>query len=189
MKYQKIEVLDKVAKVVYLVQPSPVVLVSTVDTAGVKNLAPYAMFTPCSTCPPMVALGISPKSDTFKNISKTGEFVVGIPTSKILTQLYQAANEYPPAVDEFEETGLTPYARNKVKPARIAECAVNLECKLQWHKEAGNHHVVVGLVVAADIDKELFSEDKIKLRSAIPQVYHLTSGTFLVDGKVIDVKH
>ena len=67
MESSKIEVLEKVSKVVYILQPSPIVVVSTVDTMGVRNLAPFAMFSPFSTRPPMVAVGISPKTDTFKN--------------------------------------------------------------------------------------------------------------------------
>jgi len=188
MRNEKIEVLDKVEKIVYLTQPSPIVLISTIDKLGVRNLAPFAMFTSCSTRPPMIAVGISPKSDTFKNITKTKEFVVGIPSESILPQVCQAGQGYPPEVDEFRETGLTPYKSKQVTPARIAECVVNLECKLKWHQEAGNHHIVVGIVVEADINSDVFSSDKIKLRIAIPQVYHVTGSSFLVGGELVDVK-
>jgi flavin reductase (DIM6/NTAB) family NADH-FMN oxidoreductase RutF len=188
MTFDKIEVLDKVEKVVYLTQPSPIVLVSTISKNKIRNLAPFAMFTPCSNRPPMVAVGISQKSDTFRNIKATRQFVIGIPSTDILPQLYKAGNEYPPEVDEFIETGLTPYKSKKVEPARIAECVVNFECELNWHKEAGNHHIFVGLVVAADINCEIFNSDKVKLRSSIPRVCHITGGTFLVNGELVNVK-
>jgi len=181
----KIEVFDRVEAVIYLTPPPNTVLVSTVDARGIRNLAPFGFFMSCSTEPPMLALGISPTADTFSNIASTREFVVGIPTQEILAQLYKAGHRYPPEVDEFAETGLTPYESKLIRPARIWECCVNLECTLAWHREAGNHQIIVGTVVAADADEDLFSEDMVKLRSGLPRVYHLSGAHFVVGGDVV----
>lgn len=188
MNEKKIEILEKVSKIVYLLPPSPVVLVSTVDKSGERNLAPFAMFMPCSSKPPMLALGISCKSDTFKNIIETKEFVVGIPCKEILKKLYLTGKKYLPEIDEFNKVGLSPYKSPILNTYRIKECPVNFDCELFFYKETGNHHIVVGKVLAADILEELFSSDKLILRKSIPRVYHFTSNFFLVDNIIKEVK-
>ena len=47
--------------------------------------------------------------------------------------------------------------------------------------ETGNHHIIVGKVVACDIDENLFSDDKVELRCNIPRIYHVTSNKFIVN--------
>lgn len=178
----KKEVLNLIEKVVYVVQPSPVVLVSTVSKDNIKNVAPFATFIVSSSKPPMVAIGVSPKSDTFKNIQETGEFVVGIPYPKYANEIYKSGSQYLPEEDEFELCGFSSYESKIVKPFRISECAVNIECKLLWQKEAGHHYVINGDVVNVDIDDDLFSEDKVQLRTNIPKFYHITSNVFF-DGE------
>ena len=67
----KLEILDKIEKVVYVTQPSPIVLVSTISKDNIDNVAPFGMFMNCSTKPDnMVAIAISPKTDTYKNIKE-----------------------------------------------------------------------------------------------------------------------
>ena len=76
---KKLEILDKIEKIVYVTQPSPVILVSTISKDNVENVAPFAMFMNCSTKPDnMVAIAISPKTDTYVNIKETKQFVIGI---------------------------------------------------------------------------------------------------------------
>lgn len=168
----KIEVLDKIEKINYITQPSSVVLVSTISKDGVRNLAPFAQFMVASSRPPMLALGISPKSDTYRNICDTKQFVVGTPTKEILEQLVKTADK---VEDEFAYTGLNAYASSRVAPPKIAECSVNIECELTWMKESGNHFIVCGDVLAADIDEELaqFANDNTRLRTSFDSIYHI----------------
>ena len=91
----KIEILDKIEKVVYVTQPSPVILVSTISKDNVENVAPFAMFMNCSTKPDnMVAIAISPKTDTYANIKETKQFIIGIPKENMLDKLYKFARQY-----------------------------------------------------------------------------------------------
>ena len=183
MNHCRMAILDKIENIAYLTQPSGVVLVSTVDKQGTRNLAPYGMYMPCSVEPPRLALGILPSSDTFRNIVDTEQFVVGVPSELIVPQIYQAGSPYKEDVDEFLETGLTSYSSTLVTPPCIHECIVNMECQLFLHQEVGDHFVVVGSVVAADIDSEVYSSDPVVLRSALPRVYHVTGPNFVVNGK------
>ncbi len=184
----KIEVFDKIEKVVYLTQPSPVVLVSTISKEEIHNVAPFAMFMNCSsTSPHMVAIAISPKTDTYANIKETKEFIVGIPKEQILKQVCKAGEKVEKAISEFEFANLTPYQSKKLKCKRIEECAVNIDCIFEKEMETGNHCIIVGKVVDCDIDKDKYSMDKVQLRTNIPNVYHITGNKFMVNGKLKEI--
>jgi len=78
----------------------------------------------------MIRGGERPKKDTLVNIEATGEFVVNIVSEDFAAQMNLCSGEYPPDVDEFELSGLTPVPSELVKPARVKESRVNMECKL-----------------------------------------------------------
>lgn len=185
---RKLEILDKIEKVVYVTQPSPVILVSTISKENVENVAPFAMFMNCSTKPDnMVAIAISPKTDTYSNIKATSQFIIGIPKENMLGKLYKAGEKVDKSVNEFEFTNLTSYDSKELKCKRIEECIVNIDCIFENEIETGNHHIIVGKVVACDIDEDKYSDDKAELRANIPNIYHITGNKFMIDGKVKEV--
>lgn len=116
--------------------PRPIAFVSTIDTNGILNLAPFSFFTAASANPPvvcfcpMVRRGASAKKDTLRNIEETREFVVNIVSEEIAEQMNICAAEVPPEVDEFELSGLTALASELVRPPRVAESHVQMECRL-----------------------------------------------------------
>lgn len=184
----KLEIINKIEKVVYVTQPSPVILVSTISKNNVDNVAPFAMFMNYSTKPDnMVAIPILPKTDTYSNIKETKQFIIGIPKDNILDKLYKAGEKVDKNVSEFEFTNLTPYDSKKLKCKRIEECIVNIDCVFENEIETGNHHIIVGKVVACDIDEDKYSEDKVTLRNNIPNIYHITGNKFMIDGKMKEV--
>lgn len=184
----KLEILDKIEKVVYVTQSSPVILVSTISKDNVENVAPFAMFMNCSTKPDnMVAIAISPKTDTYINIKETKQFVIGIPKENMLDKLYKAGEKVDKNISEFEFANLTPYDSKELKCKRIEECIANIDCIFENEIETGNHQIVVGKVVACDIDEDKYSEDKVKLRNNIPNIYHITGNKFMIDGKMEEV--
>lgn len=185
---KKLEIMDKIEKIVYATQPSPVILVSTIDENGILNLAPFAMFMHCSNKPPMIAIAISSKTDTYKNIKQIKEFVIGIPNETIINKLYKAGEKVESLVNEFEMVGLTPYDSKRLQCKKIMECVVNLECKLEAEMKTGNHILIVARVVGCDIDEKKWKDNKLELRSNIPGIYHITGNTFIVNGKVETIK-
>jgi len=172
--------LDKVR---YVTNPTPTVLVSTLSKEGRKNIAPFGMFMNCSCNPPMVLFGARKKIHTYKYLKETGEFVVGIPPSKIVKQVYKASeiNEG----DEFEGSGLTPIASKSVKPFSIKECEANLECKFVREIETGDHVMIIGEVIDGIMDDKLFSKDNANIRTNLDSLYHVTNDVFTSKGKVI----
>lgn len=184
----KIEILDKIEKVVYITQPSPVILVSTTGKNKVDNVAPFAMFMNCSTNPThMIAIAISPKTDTYKNIKETKEFIIGIPQENMLEKLYKAGGKFDKDISEFEKVKLTKYNSKQLECKRIQECVANIDCIYEKEIETGNHIIIIGKVIACDIDEDKYDKDKIKLRSNIPNIYHITSNKFMINGKLKEI--
>ncbi len=184
---QKIEILDSVEKIVYVTQPSPVVLVSTISKDNITNVAPFAMFMNCSSKPAMIVIAISPKTDTYSNIKERKEFIIRIPKENMLDKLYKAGEKVDKDISEFDIANLTAYPSKKLKCKRIKECIVNIDCLLENEIETGNHHIIVGKVVGCDIDKGKYSEDKVLLRNNIPKIYHITGNKFMVNGKLEEI--
>lgn len=116
--------------------PRPIAFVSTIGADGILNLSPFSFFTVASSNPPIIAFcpmirgGARPKKDTLVNIEATKEFVVNIVSEDFAAQMNATAGEYPPDVDEFQVSGLTPVPSELVKPPRVKESRMSMECKL-----------------------------------------------------------
>lgn len=167
-----------------IIPPLPTVLISTLYDE-VKNVAPYGMNMPISFNPPLYAIGVGLTKDTYKNILETKEFVVGIPGPDLVKEIDIAAKSFPRDVSEFEKAGLTPLESKVVRPFRVKECQSNFECKLEWIKQAGDHYIIVGRVVAASIDDKIYTKDLSRL--LINPVYHVGAkeGEYAGKGKII----
>ena len=123
-----------------IIVPRPIALVSTVDTAGVANLAPFSFFCGVGAdpptllfCPALRAEGAAEpasRKDTLHNVEATGEFVVNVVSEAIASAANISAAEVPPDVDEFALAGLTPLPSDAVRPPRVAESPAQMECKL-----------------------------------------------------------
>jgi flavin reductase (DIM6/NTAB) family NADH-FMN oxidoreductase RutF len=143
---------------VNVVIPRPIAFVSTISTAGVLNVAPFSFFNAFCGDPPIVGFSPNnnPPKDTLVNARATGEFVVNIVTEEIAEQMNLTAKRYPPDVNEFEISGLTPAPSTIVRPPRVLESPVNLECRLTQivdlsSRPEGNS-LVLGEVVCFHVD-------------------------------------
>jgi flavin reductase (DIM6/NTAB) family NADH-FMN oxidoreductase RutF len=175
-------------KVIYSTPPSPVVLVSTLNNEGRKNVAAFAFFMACAHNPPMIAIGVRKILHTYKYAKELGEFVVGIPTPEIVKGVWLSGDDEK-GDDEFKHCGLTPVPSKKVKPFRIKECQVNLECKMKGEFKTTDHTVIFGEVIEADCDEGLYDENKSKFRSNLDTLYHVTGNKFKSgDGEEMEVK-
>jgi flavin reductase (DIM6/NTAB) family NADH-FMN oxidoreductase RutF len=131
---------------------NPLVIVTTSDSEGFVNAAPYGMCMRVCHKPLMIALSVNQKWDTYKNIKQTGEFVVNVPSDNVnmLQKIMITGKHFPPRVNELDKAGLTSLPSRKIKPPRIKECKAHFECKIDWMKEVGGYSLVVGNVVAVN---------------------------------------
>lgn len=157
------------------VVPRPIAFVSTVSLEGARNLAPFSFFNAICAEPPVVCFSTSyrvPNKDTLLNIQATGEFVVNIVSEEIAEQMNLCSGEYPHQQDEFEISGLTPVASDLVRPPRVRESHVNMECKLMQIVEVSTRprggSLILGEVIRFHVDDaimENFRIDPDKLRA------------------------
>jgi flavin reductase (DIM6/NTAB) family NADH-FMN oxidoreductase RutF len=117
--------------------PRPIALVSTLSEKGVSNLSPFSFFNAFGSNPPIIAFSSSRRGrdgtfkDTYNNIIKSKECVVQAVTYSMVQQINLASTEYPPDVDEFVKSGLTPIDSDLVKPKRVKESPFQMECVLR----------------------------------------------------------
>ncbi len=166
---------------------NPVVIITTRNANGECNAAPYAMCMEVCHNPPLFALGVGQTKDTYHNLKATGEFIVNIPGQDILRNLMVTAIRYPPETNELIEARLHELPGIKVKVKRVKECKLHFECVVEWIKEAGNHYVVLGKVVAASANKAVLTDDfRIKFEKLRP-IHYVGRGTdtFLKTGQLI----
>ena len=134
------------------VTPRPIALVTTTGAQG-HNAAPFSFFNAIGAPPPMVMFSVGEKDagskDTVRNIREIPEFVVHIASDAIRDKMNICAIDYPPGVDEIAEAGFTAVASRKVRPPRIAEAPIALECRLMKMIEVGEkpYQLVIGEVV------------------------------------------
>ncbi len=137
--------------------PRPIAWVVTQDRQGVLNAAPFSFFNAMSGDPPLVIFSISGRApgdakDTGQNIRETGQFVVNLVDQANAAAMNVTAIDFPAAVNELAEAGLTTTPSMKVAPPRIAESPVAFECERHMTLEVGgDRSLVIGRVVAAHV--------------------------------------
>jgi flavin reductase (DIM6/NTAB) family NADH-FMN oxidoreductase RutF len=118
------------------VGPRPIALVSTLSGDGIPNLSPFSFFNVFGANPPVIAFSPSRRGrdksfkDTYNNLMATKECVVQAVTYPMIEQVNLASAEYPPDVNEFIKSGLTPEDSDIVKPKRVKESPFQMECRL-----------------------------------------------------------
>lgn len=152
---------------------TPVVLVSTKSPKGVDNVSPYAMIMPISTNPPLITIGVHPTRDTYGYIKDNKEFAVSFLSPDMKKECIITSKSIPPEESEFDLAKLTRSKASKIDVALVGESPVNLECRLYWMKEAGDHDIVVGEIVAVWIDRNFYDDDPTKMRLNLDNLYHI----------------
>jgi flavin reductase (DIM6/NTAB) family NADH-FMN oxidoreductase RutF len=142
-----------------VVVPRPIAWVSTRSAAGVDNLAPHSFFTVSCVDPPMVQFTSVGKKDSLRNATETGEFVVCLASESMFERINATGTNFPAGTSEFAEVGLTAEPSATVAPPRVAESPVALECRLEQALELGDSTVVIGRVLHAAIDSDVFETD------------------------------
>ena len=148
---------DRYKLLVATIVPRPIAWVVTQDLEGRLNAAPYSFFNAFANDPPVVCIGIGGRGpgdvkDTGNNIRVTGQFVVNLVSAEVAPQMNITAIDFPHDVDELAQAGLTTIPSLRVKPPRIAESPVALECeRLATIELNTDRALVLGRVLAMHI--------------------------------------
>jgi len=157
----------KMSKAFTLIEPGPVVLITTND--GKKNNIMTISWTMVLDFTPAFALTTGEWNYSFAALRKTKECVISIPTVDMLDKVV--------GIGICSGVKLTPVEAKKVKAPLIKECLANIECKVI--DIVKKHNIVVLEAVAAYFDS---------LRKEKRTIHAVGDGTFIVDGRKLDRK-
>jgi flavin reductase (DIM6/NTAB) family NADH-FMN oxidoreductase RutF len=157
--------------------PRPIAFVSTMGADGIYNLAPFSFFTAVSANPPAIAfaplLSLEGKrKDSLNNAERLGEFVVNVVSEDIVRPMNETSADFPPEIDEFEVSGLTPIPSDLVAVPRVKESHIAMECKLRQIVEMSSlpmgGSLVIGEVVRFHVDDDYFDDYRIDVDKLRP---------------------
>ena len=152
----------------HAIAPRPVAFVSTVDKEGRVNLSPFSFFNVFSTAPPILIFSPARSGrtgntkNTHDNVLEIPEAVVNMVSYSMVHQMSLSSSEYPKGVNEFVKSGFTMIDSVKVKPPRVAEAPVQMECKVLEVKEMGKAggagNLVICEIVWIHVREEVLNE-------------------------------
>ncbi len=151
------------------IAPRPIAFASTVNAAGVRNLAPFSFFNAFGSNPPMLAFAPNRRGrdgttkHTYQNVAATKEFVIATVSHAMVQQMNVASAEYAEGVDEFLKSGFTPLAATFVQAALVAESPVQMECRLHQVVELGGGPgsglMLIGEILCFHAKEEMLTND------------------------------
>lgn len=172
-----------------LVVPRPIAWVTSQNSEGVINLAPFSFFNAVGASPLylIISIGLNEAGiakDTAKNILSSGEFVVNLVTEELLTAMNISAADFPSDVSELSAAKVHASPSMKIKPPRLTEARASMECKLHSSQLLGNNTLVIGEVVMFHVADDLI-DDNLRIKNfapigrlGTPSVYCRTSDRF-----------
>ena len=185
------------------VAPRPIAFASTISVDGAPNLAPYSFFNAFSSNPPILIFSSNRRvsnnttKDTLKNVQDTGEVVINVVSHRISRQMAVASIEYAPEIDEFKKAGFTPLPSVRVRPFRVAESPVQMECVvdkiLPLGDDGGAGNLIFCKIVMMHIAEEILNEkgridpDKIDLMGRMGRFYYVRASGAAIEEIVQEV--
>lgn len=185
------------------VSPRPIAFASTISTEGVPNLAPYSFFNAFSSNPPILIFSSNRRvsnnttKDTLKNVEDTGEVVINVVPHAIVRQMALTSIEYGPEVNEFVKSGLTPLPSECVRPFRVAESPVQMECTVEkilpLGEGGGAGNLIICRIVRMHISESVLNEKgridphKIDLMGRMGRFYYVRASGAAVEEIVQEV--
>lgn len=168
IEFETLRHRDRYAWMIASIVPRPIAFVSTISSDGIVNLAPFSYFNGVSASPPIVSIAIGSKrggvlKDTLRNIESTNELVVNIVTESMAEAMVKCSGEWPSDVNEFDISGLTPLPSIRVRPPRVAESPLSMECRLVQIVRVGEPSTAI---VLAEV--QLMHADESVLTNGLP---------------------
>ncbi len=151
------------------VAPRPICFASTIDENGVANLSPFSFFNVFGSKPPILVFSPARRvrdnttKHTLDNVLATKEVVINVVSYNMVQQMNLASCEYPKGTDEFVKAGFTPIASDMVRPFRVKESPVQLECRvnqvIHTGEEGGAGNLIVCEVLCMHIDDAVLNAE------------------------------
>jgi flavin reductase (DIM6/NTAB) family NADH-FMN oxidoreductase RutF len=159
-----IELPDLYHWMISTITPRPIAWVSSVNAAGLTNLAPFSFFQGVTANPPTLLFSVAnnrygEKKDTLRNIEQVPEFVVNVVSYDLRKQMDRSSASLPYGESEWPIAGVTPIPSEKVRPPRVAESAASFECKVDQIVRVGDGplagNVVFGRILLLHVEERV----------------------------------
>ena len=155
-----------------LLFPTPVVLVTYIDEKRKPNIITLAWVGVVNSEPPMIGISIRPERYSYGCIKGTGEFVVNLPTQKMVRGVDACGVVSGKDTDKFALTGWKAISAEKVKAPLIDESPVQMECEVKQIIPLGSHDLFLGEIIALHVKEEMEKEKgRIDIQKALPFAY------------------
>lgn len=164
-----------------LVLPRPIAWISTLSTEGVANLAPFSFSGMVSQSPAMVMFCANAshvdggEKDTLKNVRASGEFVFNLATFDLRHHMNASSAPVGRGKDEFDLVGLEKADSRIVKPPRVAQSPISIECSvvtivdLPVDEVTGQRNsLTIGRMLGVHVKRDLIREGKIDIMKSQP---------------------
>lgn len=152
------------------VGPRPICFASTIDKEGNRNLAPFSFFNVFSSNPPIAVFSparsgrTGQQKDTYNNVKEVPEVVINIVDYSMVHQMSLASSPYNPNEDEFIKSGLTAVESQVVKPWRVKESPVQMECRvndvIELGEGGGAGNLIVCEILKIHIEESILDENQ-----------------------------
>ncbi|MGA2144839.1 MAG: flavin reductase family protein [Bryobacteraceae bacterium] len=166
------------AKVYQLLEPGPVVLLTTAHK-GRANVMAMSWHMMVEFEPPLVACVVSDANHSFAALRATKQCVIAVPGLELAPQVVAVGNYSGRDGNKFEKFGLTPAPAERVAAPLIAECFANLECKVADTRLVNRYNLFVLEVLKAWTDPT---------QKNAKTIHHRGYGTFAVDGEIVKLR-
>ncbi len=161
------------------VVPRPIGWISSLSARGQINLAPFSFFNAVSSEPPMVMFGANGNTgdrtkDSLGNVEETGEFVCNMSTWALRDQMSTSSASVGSGINEFELAGLKTEPAQMVKPPRVADAPIHLECVLfkivdmPSDTPGVRHAMVIGQVIGVHIKDDVLTNGIVDIERIMP---------------------
>jgi len=172
--YKSIEIKDINLKEIYNIMisgisPRPIAFVSSQNSDGEDNLAPFSYFNAFGSNPPII--GFSPansgrtgkQKDTLLNIKETKEFAVSIVDYNMVEQVSLSSCEYDSAIDEFVKSGFKKKNSSLISTPGVFNSPFIMECKLynilELGGKPGSGNLILGEILCFHLREDILKND------------------------------
>lgn len=189
----QIERQDKYKLLIGCVVPRPIAWITSINEAGLVNVAPFSYFNVACIDPMMVSVAVARKpgqvmKDTSRNIAATREFVINMVDASNVEAVNQSSADYPSTISEVEAIGLTKAPSVLVKPPRLQESRIHFECRLHNIITLGDpaaSDLIIAEVVHVHVDDSLYHQGRIDIEQFAP-VSRLAGHSYGMIGEIFD---
>jgi flavin reductase (DIM6/NTAB) family NADH-FMN oxidoreductase RutF len=152
------------------IAPRPIALASTIDVQGNVNLSPFSFFNIFGTNPATVIFSTVRRGrdgstkHTYENILEVPEVVINIVDYDMVQQVSLSSCEYPKGINEFDKAGLTAIPSLHIKPPRVAQSKIQLECNVvetkSFGEQGGAGQLIIAEIITMHINESILNDEK-----------------------------